>query len=157
MLAFGGRARLTRWSRKTLEGAFQLAQKAWELCKLRGLQSDRPIAALELSALSVSKGDIDASRDLLNNALEAATERSNLVLEAQILISLAGLREISGDRKAALETNTRALQKAQQGKNLYVQSRAFGEIGRMWLAADPELARVSIPTDSLDLLHEVTA
>ena len=42
---------------------------------------------------------------------------------------------MSGDRKGAIDTNTRALQKAQAGKSLYVQARALGEIGRMWLAA----------------------
>lgn len=124
-----------KWDLGDLEGALQVARKAWDLCQSRNLESDLPIAGLELSALSISKGDIDVARDLLNKSLEAAAERSNVVLEAQILVSLAGLREMSGDRKGALETNTRALHKAQTGKSLYVQSRAFGEIGRMWLAA----------------------
>src|SRR6266853_3330668 len=31
-----------------LEGALQLAKKAWDLCKSRALQSDLPIAGLEL-------------------------------------------------------------------------------------------------------------
>jgi len=124
-----------KWDLGDLEGALQDAKKAWDLCQSKGLESDLPIAGLQLSALSISKGEIDVARDLLNKSLEAAAERSNVVLEAQILVSLAALREMSGDRKGALETNTRALQKAQTGKSLYVQSRAFGEIGRMWLAA----------------------
>jgi len=124
-----------KWDLGDLEGALQVAKKAWDLCQSRGLESDLPIAGLELSALSISKGEIDVGRDLLNKSLEAAAERSNVVLEAQILVNLAGLREVSGDRKGALETNTRALQKAQMGKTLYVQARALGEIGRMWLAA----------------------
>jgi len=124
-----------KWDLGDLEGALQDAKKAWDLCQSKGLESDLPIAGLQLSALSISKGEIDVARELLNKSLEAAAERSNVVLEAQILVSLAALREMSGDRKGALETNTRALQKAQTGKSLYVQSRAFGEIGRMWLAA----------------------
>ena len=118
-----------------LEGALQIAKKAWDLCQSRGLESDLPIAGLQLSSLSISKGEIDVGRDLLNKSLEAAAERSNVVLEAQILVSLAALREMVGDRKGALDTNTRALQKAQMGKSLYVQARALGEMGRMWLAA----------------------
>ena len=118
-----------------LDGALQSAKKAWDLCRSRHIQSDLPIAGLELSALSISKGDIDASREFLNLSLEAAAERSNGALEAQILVSLASLREMSGNRKGALEVNTRALQKAQAAKSLYVQAHAFGEIGRMWLAA----------------------
>ncbi len=124
-----------KWDLGDLEGALQDAKKAWDLCQSRGLESDLPIAGLQLSALSISKGEIDIGRDLLNKSLEAAAERSNVVLEAQILVSLAALREMSGDRKGALDTDTRALQKAQTGKSLYVQSRALGEIGRMWLAA----------------------
>lgn len=118
-----------------LEGALQLATKAWDICQKRGLESDLPVAALNLAALYISKGDIDVARDLINKALESAAERSDPALEAEVLISLAALREISGDRKASLETNERALQKAKTGKSLYVQARAFGEIGRMRLTA----------------------
>jgi tetratricopeptide (TPR) repeat protein len=84
------------------EGALQLATKAWDLCKAKGLESDLPIAGLELSALSISKGEIDQARELLNRSLEAAADRSNVVLEAEILLNLALIREASGDRKGAL-------------------------------------------------------
>jgi ATP/maltotriose-dependent transcriptional regulator MalT len=117
-----------KWDLGDSDEALQIAKKAWDLCQSRNLESDLPIAGLQLSALSISKGDIDAGRDLLNKSLEAAAERSNVILEAQILVSLAALREMSGDRKGALDTNTRALQKAQMGKSLYVQARALGEI-----------------------------
>ena len=124
-----------KWDLGDLEGALQAAKKAWDLCQSRGLELDLPVAGLQLSALFISKSEIDAGRDVLNKSLEAAAERSNVALEAQILVTLAALREMSGDRKGALETNARALQKAQLGKSLYVQAHAFGEIGRMQLAA----------------------
>src|ERR1700733_5683905 len=124
-----------KWELGDLEGALQVAKKAWDLCRSRGLKSDLPIAGLELSALSVSKGEIDVNQQLLNTSLEAAAERANMALEAQILISLSSLRELSGDRKGAIDMNYRALQKAETAKSLYVQARALGEIGRMWLAS----------------------
>src|SRR5579864_2582891 len=67
-----------------LEGAFKLAQQAWNLCNSKHLLSDLPVAGLQLSALSISKGEIDVAREFLSKSLEAAAERSNLVLEAQI-------------------------------------------------------------------------
>jgi tetratricopeptide (TPR) repeat protein len=154
-----------KWDSGDSEGALQIAKKAWDLCQSSRLESDLPIAGLQLSALFISKGALDAGRDLLNKSLEAAAERSNVVLEAQILIGLASFRELSGDRKGALETNTRALQKAQLGKSLYVQARAFGELGRMWLAAGilkdaRSSLRAALDIDkanhySLEALHEV--
>jgi tetratricopeptide (TPR) repeat protein len=118
-----------------LEVTGQLLGKAQELCRSRRLTSDVPIVQIGLASLSISSGNIDNARDLFTQALQFAAERSNMVLEAQILVSLAALKEMAGDRTGALETDRKALAKAESGKSLYVQSRALGEIGRILLGA----------------------
>lgn len=148
-----------------LEAAGQLLGKAQELCRSRRLTSDVPIVQVGLATLSISNGNIEKARDLLSEALESAAERSNTVLEAQILVSVAALKEMAGDRTAALLTDKRALEKAESGKSLYVQSWALGEIGRILIGAGSiREARTSINKAldidkanrySLEALHRV--
>jgi hypothetical protein len=148
-----------------LEAAGQLLGKAEELCRSRRLTSDVPIVLAHLASLSISNGNIEKARDLLAQALESAAERSNTVLEAQILVSVASLKEMAGDRPAALLTDKTALEKAESGKSLYVQSRALGEIGRILIGAGSiREARTSINKAldidkanrySLEALHRV--
>src|ERR1700733_719656 len=38
-----------KWDSGDLEGALQVAKKAWDLCQSRNLESDLPIAGLQLS------------------------------------------------------------------------------------------------------------
>jgi CHAT domain-containing protein len=117
-----------------LETALQFASKAQEQSKSRDLASDLPIVDLSLASVFIAKGNIDRARELLDQAIVGSTEPSNLVLEAQILVSLAALKEMGGDRRGAFETLNKAVQKAQTGKSLYVQARALGEIGRLQLS-----------------------
>jgi len=86
-----------------LDGALLDAQKAWDLCQSKKLDSDLPFAGLQLASALILKGDFDSGREILNKALERTIERANPALAGQILISVSALKDASGNRKGALE------------------------------------------------------
>jgi tetratricopeptide (TPR) repeat protein len=67
-------------------------------------------------------------------ALSDSTKTASLVLQADILVALSSMAQASGNSTEALDIASRAVDLARKSKNLFIQSCALGELGRLQLA-----------------------
>ncbi len=109
-------------------------QKALELCDKKGLISDKAVVEAKLAATYLSQGGLDQAKRYLEDSLSGAITVSNLALQADDLVALASLSQVSGGTSEALDLLKRALDLARSSKSSYMQSRVLGELGRIQLA-----------------------
>jgi hypothetical protein len=70
---------------------------------------------------------------------------SNLILQADVLVALSALQQVSGHLDQAMKGVEQALDLSRKGKSLYIESRVLGELSRLQLlAGKPADARTSI-------------
>lgn len=127
-------------------GAFDPAiskvEKALAVCTAKGLVADRAIAEASMGQAHFMKGQWKQAEQFERQALQHAIESSNLVLEADILVTLAALPRIEGDLPKALSILSDALDRAKRSRNHLIQSRVLSEMGALRLAmGKPKEAR----------------
>ena len=70
---------------------------------------------------------------------------SNLVLQADVMVALAALQQVSGHFDQAMKAVAQALDLSRKSKSLYIESRVLGELSRLQLLAGKQAdARASI-------------
>ena len=122
----------------SLEKALQLAIKQQSL-------SDAAIIEDYISVYYFLRGRLDDAKTYSLKSLSDATSASNLIVQADVMVRLAGLQQESGDLDQALKMTEQALEISKKSKNLYIQSRSLGELGRLRLLDHkPADARASI-------------
>jgi CHAT domain-containing protein len=113
------------------EAAFSNSRKALQLAQKKGLLRDKAIAEAWVAAGNFSSGKVEDSLKLYQSSLQDAIESSNVVLEADVLVTIATLLQIRGNSKSELDLLATALDRANQSKNLYVKARVLGELGHV--------------------------
>ena len=117
------------------ESAFADFKAALELSQKKGLVGDRAIAEESVASGYFSLGKVDESIKLYQASLQHATESSNLVLQADVLVALSTVPQFQGDSSEALDLLSKALDRANQTMNQYIRSRVLGELGRFQIAS----------------------
>ena len=122
----------------SLEKALQLAIKQQSL-------SDAAIIEDYISVYYFLRGRLDDAKTYSLKSLSDATSASNLIVQADVMVRLAALQQESGNLDQALKMTEQALEISKTSKNLYIQSRSLGELGRLRLLDHkPAGARASI-------------
>ncbi|HWZ44766.1 MAG TPA: CHAT domain-containing protein [Candidatus Saccharimonadales bacterium] len=125
--------------------AFQHLQKALDLCVKKGFLGDRALVEARMSVVYFLQGKIEDTKRLRLSSLTDSLKTGNLVLQADTLVALFTMAQVSGNMNEALDLATKALDVARKSKNFWIQSRALGELGRLQLVMGrPEEARASI-------------
>jgi CHAT domain-containing protein/tetratricopeptide (TPR) repeat protein len=120
-------------------------QKAMALATKDKSISDKAIVESRLAVYYFTQGKLEEAKSLWLGSLADGISVSNLVLQADVLVALSALSQQGGNLEESLKGANQALDLARRGKNLYIQSRALGELSRLQLiAARPAEARASI-------------
>ncbi len=118
------------------ESAFADFKAALELSQKKGLVGDRAIAEESVASGYFSLGKVDESIKLYQASLQHATESSNLVLQADVLVALS---TVLLNFRAIHQKHWIYCQKrwtgANQSMNQYIRSRVLGELGRFQIAS----------------------
>lgn len=143
--------------RASLDSAEQLAklgndgecltslQKALELATKEKSLGDRGIVEDKLAVYYFMQGKLEDAKSQWVNSLSDGMAVSNLVLQADVLVALATLQQVSGHLDQAMNTVNQALDSSRKSKSLYIESRVLGELGRLQLLAGKQAdARASI-------------
>jgi len=121
-----------------LENALQLAIKQQSV-------SDAAIIEDYISVYYFLRGKLDDAKTYSLKSLSDATTASNLIVQADVMVRLAAFEQERGDLDQALKMTEQALEISRKSKNLYMQSRVLGELGRLRLLNHkPADARASI-------------
>lgn len=110
-------------------------QKALQLATKQKSPADRAIVENRIAVYYATQGNLQAAKSEWLNALSDGTAVTNLVLQADVLVALSALSQQGGDLDESLKGVNRALALARKSKNLYIQSRALGELSRLQLLA----------------------
>src|SRR5258708_801493 len=108
-------------------------QKALKIADNRGLIGDRALAETTLASAYIGQAEMELAFTTFQKALQDASEAKNVVLEADILTSLASEAQLKGNVPQAIELTSRALRISEKSGSLYEKARALGELGRMKL------------------------
>jgi integrase len=108
-------------------------QRALEVAAKQNLSGDKAIVEDNLGVYYIAQGRLEEAKAQWRNSLSDGIAASNLVLQADVLVALSGLLQASGQLDQALTGTAEALDLARRSKNLYLQSRALGELGRLQL------------------------
>lgn len=111
--------------------AFQQLQKALDLCTAKGFVADKALVEARLGGAYFVQGKLTDAKQLWLDSFADAVKTANLVLQADALVALSGMSQASGNPAEALDLGTRALDLARKSKNLFIQSRCFGELGNL--------------------------
>jgi CHAT domain-containing protein len=117
------------------DGAFSDCKTAVELADKKGLVADRGIAEDTVAAGYFEQGKLDEAEQFFQASLQDATDSSNLVLQADVLVALSGYPQLAGNVPGALQLLHQALDRANQSKDLYIKSRVLGELGRLQIVS----------------------
>src|SRR6267143_6203995 len=109
------------------------AQKALKIADSRGLIGDRALAEAILASAYIGQAEMELAFTTFQKALQDASEAKNVVLEADILTSLASEAQLKGNVPQAIELTSRPLRISEKSGSLYEKARALGELGRMKL------------------------
>jgi CHAT domain-containing protein len=125
--------------------SFQQLQKALDLCTSRGFVADKPLIEAKLGVASFVQGKLDDAKEYWVRSLSDSQSVSNLVLQADVLVAISSMAQAAGNPTEALDLITKALDLARKSKNLFIQSRCLGELGRLQLTQGKrEEARASV-------------
>ena len=113
------------------DGAFLDCKTAVELADKKGLVADRGIAEDTVAVWYFEQGKLDEAEKFFQASLQDATDSSNLVLQADVLVALSGYPQLTGNVPGALQLLHQALDRANESKDLYIKSRVLGELGRL--------------------------
>lgn len=113
------------------DGAFSDCKAAVELTDKKGLVADRGIAEDAVAVGYFEQGKLDEAEKFFQASLQDATDSSNLVLQADVLVALSGYPQLTGNVPGALQLLHQALDRANESKDLYIKSRVLGELGRL--------------------------
>ncbi len=120
-------------------------QKALDLAIEQKSLSDRAIVEDKLAVYYFTQGKVEEAKSQWLNSLSDGTTVSNLVLQADVLVALAALQQVSGHLDQALTTANQALGLSRKSRSLYIESRVLGELSRLQLLAGKSAeARASI-------------
>lgn len=135
--------------------AFQQLQKALDLCTAKGFVADKALVEARLGGAYFVQGKLTDAKKLWLDSFSDAVKTANLVLQADALVALSGMAQASGNPTEALDLGTRALDLARRSKNLFIQSRCFGELGNLQHALGKQKeARINLEEAlSLDRLN----
>jgi CHAT domain-containing protein/tetratricopeptide (TPR) repeat protein len=127
------------------EQAFLQLQKALELCVKKDLRTDKALLEDKIGATYALRGDFEHAKESFLSAYSDASGTEDLVLQADTLIGLSSIAGSYQRMDEALDLATRALEFARRSKNLWIQSRCLGELGRLQLnLGKTSDARVSV-------------
>lgn len=115
--------------------SLQKLQQALEFCAEKKFLGDQSLVEARLAAGYFMRGRLEQAKRLWLNALSGSIRTGNLVLQADILVSLSSMAQSSGNAREALSLSKRALEAARKSGSFYIESRALGELGRLQLAA----------------------
>jgi len=113
------------------DGAFSDCKTAVELADKKGLVADRGIAEDTVAVAYFEQGKLDEAEKFFQASLQDATDSSNLVLQADVLVALSGYPQLTGNVSGALQLLHQAFDRANESKDLYIKSRVLGELGRL--------------------------
>lgn len=135
------------------EESFATLQKALEFATEQKSAGDKAIVEDHLAVAYFTQGKINDAKSQWLNSLSDGIAASNLVLQADVLVALSALSQQEGDLNQSVRLATQALDVARKSKNLYIQSRALGELGHMQLLmGKPVDARASLD-EALQMDH----
>ena len=117
------------------DGAFSDCKTAVELAGKKGLVADRGIAEDTVAVGYFEQGKLDEAEQFFQASLQDATDSSNLVLQADVLVALSGYAQLTGNVPGALQLLHQALDRANESKDLYIKSRVLGELGRLQIVS----------------------
>jgi CHAT domain-containing protein/tetratricopeptide (TPR) repeat protein len=113
------------------EIAFSKTKRALELAQTKGFVRDKAIVEEAVALGYFVLGQLDESFKFYQSSFQDAVDSSNLVLQADVLVSLAMLPQLQGKSQAASDLLIKAQKVADESKNPYVRSRVLGELGRL--------------------------
>jgi CHAT domain-containing protein len=120
-------------------------QKALELATSQKALADRAIVEDKFAVYYFTQGKLEDAKAQWINSLSDGVTVSNLVLQADVLVALSALQQISGHLDQAMKTAQHALDLSRRSKDFYIESRVLGELSRLQLLAGKQAdARVSI-------------
>ncbi len=120
-------------------------QKALELATSQKSLADRAIVEDKFAVYYFIQGKLEDAKSQWINSLSDGVTVSNLVLQADVLVALSSLQQLSGHLDQAMKTAHQALDLSRRSKDLYIESRVLGELSRLQLLAGKQVdARVSI-------------
>ena len=96
------------------DSAFAEANSALVLAKKKGLVGDRAIAEDSVAVGYFASGKLEEAFRFYQSSLQDAVDSTNLVLQADVLVSLAMLPQLQGKLQAASDLLTKAQQTADQ-------------------------------------------
>ena len=115
------------------DAALSKLRTALEVATKKEFVGDKAIAEANLAGAYFALGKIDDALGLYRVSLEDSVAAANFVLQADVLVTLSTLPQLQGNLPAASELLTKALDRANQSKNLLIRSRVLGELGRVQL------------------------
>jgi CHAT domain-containing protein/uncharacterized protein HemY len=125
--------------------SFQQLQKTLGVCTGKGLVADKALIEAKLGVASFVQGKLDDAKEYWVHSLSDSQSASNLVLQADVLVAISSMAQGAGNLTEALELITKAVDLARKSKNLFMQSRCLGELGRLQLTQGKrEEARASV-------------
>ena len=127
------------------EECFATLQRALDFSTRQNSLGDKAIVEDHLAVAYFTQGKINDAKSQWLSSLSDGIAVSNLVLQADVLVALSALSQQEGDLNQSLRLANQALDLARKSKNLYIQSRALGELGHMQLLMGrPVDARASL-------------
>ena len=115
------------------EECFATLQRALDFSTRQNSLGDKAIVEDHLAVAYFTQGQINDAKSQWLSSLSDGIAISNLVLQADVLVALSALSQQEGDLNQSLRLANQALDLARKSKNLYIQSRALGELGHMQL------------------------
>jgi CHAT domain-containing protein len=127
------------------EECFATLQTALDFSTRRNSLGDKAIVEDHLAVAYFTQGKLNDAKSQWLSSLSDGIAVSNLVLQADVLVALSALSQQEGDLNQSLRLANQALDLARKSKNLYIQSRALGELGHLQLLMGrPVDARASL-------------
>lgn len=112
------------------EAAFSKSREALQLAQDKGFVRDKALAEESVAVDYFLSGELEESLKLYQSSLQDAIDSSNPALEADVLVAIATSLQIQSNLTGELNLLAKALDRANQSKNLYVKVRVLGELGR---------------------------
>jgi CHAT domain-containing protein/tetratricopeptide (TPR) repeat protein len=120
-------------------------ERALAYCAMKGCVADKAIIEDGLAVAYFGRGKLGDAKRLWASALSDGVDASNLVLQADVMVALSTLSQAAGNQTGALDLANQAVDIARKSKNLYIQARALGELGRLQLVVGKRAeARASV-------------
>src|SRR5229473_1015733 len=111
--------------------AFQQLKKALDLSTRKGFLADRAILEAKTGSAYAVQGKLTEAKQEFLRGYADSLRTGNTVLQADVLVALSSFALAAENRTEALDLAARAVETARKSKNLYIQSRALGELGNL--------------------------